>query len=260
MENLNTPNPIIIDGDVIYIGIYALDKVVKININDLSIPPADIVTGVSRPYSLALKDNILYISEFRGDKLSKINLADSNPVRSASNSVGISSPLGLEFFGYELYMALEGNNKIAKLDIRQPEPQLIDVTPADCPFEIEIIKDELYFMERFQGRVSKFNVTEANPTVSVGIVSTQFEYPSGLYTIYITDFFGGSLLKSNLSYLSVPEKNYGQDNTLLYPNPAKELITILNMPLKDYKIFDMIGNQEANSINVSQLAQGTYII
>lgn len=307
--NLGTPNPMVIEGSNLYIGIYYLDKVVKIDLNNPSLPPIDVVTGVNRPYGLALKDDILYISEFGADRLSKFNLNSSgtNPEIMITN---ISSPVGLEFSGNDLYMALEGDNKIVKIDITQQNPQLKDITTAEAPFDIEIVGNELYFTERFEGRVSKinlnnsglptivaqglsypsgishygdevficeagaakvskFNINQTNPTLSSGIVSNEFNYPSGLITkektIYISDFFSGSILKTDFVALSVSEQ-ISKDKISIYPNPAKEYLSVVNTKAQDYKIFDMVGNLitsgkiDRNVINISQLIKGNYII
>lgn len=310
IENLETPNPMVIDGNTMYIGIYYMDKVIKVKLDDPNAPPVDVVTGVNRPYGLALKDNILYVSEFGADRLSKVDLSIANPNPEVVLS-GIRSPLGLEFVGNDLYMALEGDNKIAKLDVSQTTPQLIDVTSAQSPFEIEIIGNELYFTERFEGRVSKFdmstsnpptvvaqglsypsglvsygkelficeagaakvsklNFAQLNPVVSDGITSTEFNYPSGLavrdHTIYITDFFAGFLLKADMTALSVSDQKKRENKTLIYPNPAKETLTIQNASSKNYKIFGMTGNLvlsgtlERDSVNVSGLTKGSHII
>ncbi|KFF17637.1 T9SS type A sorting domain-containing protein [Chryseobacterium sp. JM1] len=310
IENLGTPNPMVIDGNTMYIGIYYLDKVVKVNLDDPSAPPVDVVTGVNRPYGLALKDNILYVSEFGAGRLSKVDLTTSHPIPQVILG-GISSPLGLEFVGNELYMALEGDNKIAKIDVSQPNPQLIDVIPAKSPFEIEIINNVIYFTERFEGKLSKFdmttstgpttiaqglsypsglafhgkdlficeagaskvskiNINQPNSTVSTGLVSTGFDYPSGLAVkdnlIYVTDFFAGSVLKADLAALSVSDQKNRDRKTSIYPNPAKETLKVMNAPSQDYKIFGMVGNLvlsgklERDSIDVSQLTKGAYII
>ncbi|WP_223606782.1 T9SS type A sorting domain-containing protein [Chryseobacterium sp. OSA05B] len=310
IENLGTPNPMVINGNTMYIGIYYLDKVVKVNIDDPSAAPIDVVTGVNRPYGLALKDNILYVSEFGAGRLSKVDLTAANPTPQVILG-GISSPLGLEFVGNELYMALEGDNKIAKIDVSQANPQLIDVIPAKSPFEIEIINNVIYFTERFEGKLSKFdmttsigpttiaqglsypsglafhgkdlficeagaskvskiNVTQSNPVVSTGLVSTGFDYPSGLAVkdnmIYVTDFFAGSVLKADLAALSVSDHKSREHTTLIYPNPAKETLKVMNAPSQDYKIYGMVGNLvlsgklERDSIDVSKLIKGAYII
>ncbi|UZT97000.1 T9SS type A sorting domain-containing protein [Chryseobacterium fluminis] len=309
ITDLSSPNPMVIDGHTMYIGLYELNKIVKINLSQPGLPPTDVVTGVNRPYGLALKDHTLYISEFGANRISKFNLNGSGTSAEIMLS-NISSPIGLEFSGNDLYIALEGDNKIAKIDVTQPNPQVKDIASAASPFDIEIVGNDLYFTERFQGKVSKvslnssgapttvvqglsypsgishygneifvceadaakvskFNITQPNPVLSVGIASSEFIYPSGIITkektIFVSDFFSGSLLKTDLAALSVSEQT-NKNKISVYPNPAKEYLTVANVKSKDYKIFDMAGNLivsgriERNTVNVSQLIKGNYII
>lgn len=311
-DNLTTPNPMITDGNDLYVGYYYSDKVVKFDLTNPNTPPVDVVSGVNRPYGLAIKDNKLYISEFGGNKISKIDLSNTGM---ASETVisNVDSPIGLEFIGNDLYIALEGANKVAKIDVTQTSPQLIDVTNAENPFEIEVIDNQLYITERFVGRVVKFDmsntsapnvvvaqglsypsglasdgkqlfiaeagaskiskisISTANPTVSDAVTSSLLSYPSGLLMhnniLYITDFFASAIYKVDLANLSVSELNTNGNKSLkVYPNPAIDKLNVYNAPSKEYKIFDMTGRVvnsgvlERNSINVSQLSSGNYIL
>ena len=311
-DNISTPNPMITDGNDLYVGYYYSDKVVKFDLTNPNTPAVDVVTGVNRPYGLAIKDNMLYISEFGGDKISKIDLSNTSiaPETVISN---VDSPIGLEFIGNDLYMALEGDNKVAKIDVTQASPQLVTVVNVASPFEIEVVDNQLYITERFVGRVVKFDMNNtsaanvvvaqglsypsgltsdgkqlfiaeagaskiskislsvANPTVSDAVTSNLLSYPSGLLMhnniMYITDFFASSIFKVDLASLSVSEFNrVNQKEVKIYPNPAIEKLNVYNSPSKEYKIYDMTGRVinsgtlERNSINVSELSSGNYIL
>ncbi|WP_175620814.1 Vgb family protein [Chryseobacterium schmidteae] len=311
-DNLTTPNPMITDGNDLYVGYYYSDKVVKFDLTNPNTPPVDIATGVNRPYGLAIKDNTLYISEFGGDKISKIDLSNTGiaPETVISN---VNSPIGLEFIGNDLYIALEGENRVIKIDVTQASPQPTTVTNALSPFEIEFVGDQLYISERFEGRIVRFDMNNSsaasevvaqglsypsglashgkqlfiaeagaskiskistsvtNPTVSDAVTSSLLSYPSGLLMrdniMYITDFFANAIFKVDLASLSVSEfSSTVQKNIKVYPNPATDKLNVYNAPSKEYKIFDMTGRVinsgtlERNSINVSQLSSGNYIL
>lgn len=311
-DNLTTPNPMITDGNDLYVGYYYSDKVVKFDLTNPNTPPIDVATGVNRPYGLAIKDNMLYISEFGGNKISKVNLTNPNTAPEIVIS-NVNSPIGLEFIGNDLYVALEGDNKVAKIDVTQTSPQLIDVTYVSSPFEIEVVGSQLYITERFAGRlvrfelnnssatnvivaqglsypsgltsngkqlfiaeagaskISKISTSVLNPTVSDAVTSSLLDYPSGLLMhdniMYITDFFANTIFKVDLANLSVSEfSSIGQKEIKIYPNPAIDKLNVYNAPSKEYKIFDMTGRLinsgtlERNSINVSQLSSGNYIL
>lgn len=311
-DNLTTPNPMITDGNDLYVGYYYSDKVVKFDLTNPNTPPVDVATGVNRPYGLAMKDNMLYISEFGGNKISKLNLTSTSttPETVISN---VDRPIGLEFIGNDLYIALEGANKVAKIDVTQSSPQLIDVVNVSSPFEIEVVDNQLYITERFAGRlvkfelnnssatsvivaqglsypsgltssgkqlfiaeagaskISKISTSAANSTVSDAVTSNLLDYPSGLLMhdniMYITDFFANAIFKVDLASLSVSEFNTThQKDIKIYPNPAIDKLNVYNSPSKEYKIFDMTGRVitsgtlERNSINVSQISSGNYIL
>jgi hypothetical protein len=311
-DNLTTPNPMITDGNDLYVGYYYSDKVVKFDLANPNTPPIDVVTGVNRPYGLAIKDNMLYISEFGGDKISKVNLTNTNTVLETVLS-NVNSPIGLEFIGNDLYIALEGDNKVSKIDVTQSSPQLTDVVNVSSPFEIEVVDNQLYITERFTGKlirfelnnssatsiviaqglsypsglasdgkqlfiaeagaskISKISTSVTNPTVSDAVTSHLLDYPSGLLMynniMYITDFFASAIFKVDLTNLSVSElSSIDQKEIRIYPNPAIDKLNIYNAPSQEYKIFDMTGRVinsgtlERNSINVSQLSSGNYIL
>lgn len=315
--NLTTPNPMIIDGDDIYVGLYYSDKIVKMNLSDPSIPPVDVVTNVNRPYGLAIKDNMLYFSEFMGNKISKINLANTSLAPEIVIPF-VNRPIGIEFVGNNLFIALEADNKIVKADVTQASPQLIDVANVTAPFEIEAVDDYLYISERvplqsFAGKISKISLNststtpttvvqgldrpsgivsykkqlyiaeagtskivkistaDSNPTVSDAVISSLFDYPSGLAIhddiLYVTDFFASSVFKVEFGALSVSELNSIKNNNIkIYPNPVNDILNVYNSPSEEYKIFDKTGRLinsgtlERNSVNVSQLTEGNYII
>lgn len=218
-SNLFTPNPMIVDGNDMYIGYYYADKVVKFNVSDPSVPPVDIVTGVSRPYGLAIKDNKLYISEFGADKISRIDLTNLAlpPVTIVTS---INSPIGLEFIGNDLYVAHEEDNRISKIDVSQPVLQAVHVADVDSPFEIEAISDELFISERFAGRISKIDLN--NPSSGPVIVVQGLDRPSGLAAdgkeLYIAEAGTSKIVKVNTTIANPTASDAVVSSLLNYPS------------------------------------------
>lgn len=218
-DNLTTPNPMITDGNDLYVGYYYSDKIVKFDLADPNTPPVDVVTGVNRPYGLAIKNNTLYISEFGGDKISKVNLTNPNTALETVIS-NVNSPIGLEFIGNDLYVALEGDNKVAKIDVTQSSPQLIDVVNVSSPFEIEVVDNQLYITERFTGKLVRFELNN-NSATSV-VIAQGLSYPSGLTSdgkhLFIAEAGASKISKISTSVLSPTVSDAVTSSLLDYPS------------------------------------------
>lgn len=218
-DNLTTPNPMITDGNDMYVGYYYSDKVVKFDLTSPNTPPVDIATGVNRPYGLAIKDNKLYISEFGGNKISKIDLSNTGigPETVISN---VDSPIGLEFIGNELYIALEGENRVIKIDVTQASPLPTTVTNASSPFEIEFVGNQLYISERFEGRIVRFDMN--NSSAISEVVAQGLSYPSGLAShgkqLYIAEAGASKISKISTSVTNPTVSDAVTSSLLSYPS------------------------------------------
>jgi len=297
------PNAMLIDKNIMYIGLYNQDKVVKIDLFDLSLPPVTVVENILRPYGFALKDNILYISEFNGNRIRKKNL--SSPGTDSEILVnGITFPIGLEFLNNDLYIASSGSDQIFKFDVSQPSSLPIVVTEAKKPFDIEIIGNEIYYTERILGRVSKMNLdipgsntlvhqfstysypsglasrnnelyvaipeenniskinlNQSPPNVSVTFTSPLFSHASRIIinnnTMYVGDIFANAIFTGQLDTLSTSEVSL-KNNFSIFPNPVKEFVTVKGTSEKEYKIFDLSGRRiQSGQISNSRIYCGT---
>ena len=178
VTGLSTPQGLAIDDNELYIGLQNTN-VKKIDINQ-SFPPAVIdVTPTNQTGStgITLVGSDLYI--FGGGELKKININDplpATPTSIISSGLGISGPIAS--IGDELFLADWQQNKIKKINISNPNPQLIDVISTSVPFGLASKGNELFIAEFGAGRIIKFDITDPNP-VAIEVV-TGLSQPSGL--------------------------------------------------------------------------------
>ncbi|NIF06697.1 T9SS type A sorting domain-containing protein [Chryseobacterium sp. Tr-659] len=178
-DNVNRPNLMVIDNNSMYVGDNYNQKIIKININNPTSAPVDLIEGLmGGPYGLTLKDEYLYISELEGGRILRVNLTNPNPVPETIIS-NLEGPSGLNFIGNNLYIALLSGNKICKIDISQPNPVLEDVIAVESPFDIEKVDKYIYYTQRIaSGTVSRFEIN--NPLATNETIISDISFPSGL--------------------------------------------------------------------------------
>lgn len=172
----------------------------------------DVVTGVSKPWSLALDGNDLYIGlDGSGGKVIKIDITQQNPMPTdVFTGLGTYGQGGLYLDGNDLYIGEYNYGKVVKLDISQPNPTPSDVVTVSSPFSILKSGNYLYVGTEFSG-IKKIDLTNTANIVS---------YPATL------GFIGGMALKGEVLYYSDGYPGGGAvykiDESL--PNPTASLV------------------------------------
>ncbi|MBK6902711.1 MAG: T9SS type A sorting domain-containing protein [Saprospirales bacterium] len=125
----------------------------------------DVVTGVSNPWALALKDNDLYIGlDGSGGKVIKIDITQPNPAPvDVLTSLGYSG--GLDIVGDELYIGLYQGNKVSKINLTQPNPVPVDVVSVAYPNGILIHNNYLYVSTDNDG-IKKIDLAQPSNVVT----------------------------------------------------------------------------------------------
>jgi len=240
MTNRSSPFGLVVIGNYLYVAEQTANR---ISYADISIPiivPTSIFMG-SSPSGLAVGDSILYSAA--GNSIYKINTTGSNPTPEPVLLGGLANPTGLAVIGNELFIANYTSKTIDKIDLTAATPELVNVVAAGInnPNHLFAYGDELYFSQfTSDGKISKVNVTEANPIVID--VANGFN-PTGIAIkddiLYFSQYGGNKISKLELVVGIEQPDTEGQ--LLVYPNPAS-----------DYLIFDdLVSTIDATIIDVS---------
>lgn len=134
-----------------------------------------------------------------------------------------------------------------------------------------------FYPWKLQGMASPFSpATNQSPNNVDNFERVDINNPVGTYTITVTHkgtLSGGSqnfsliVTADTLGTLGVNETNTKTTTVSIYPNPAKDFITIQDNDIKNIsiKIFDMTGKlvltteSSDSKINISKLATGNYV-
>ena len=137
----------------------------------------DVVTGVSNPWALALKDNDLYIGlDGSGGKVIKIDITQPAPAPvDVLTSLGYSG--GLDIVGDELYIGLYEYDKVSKINLTQPNPVPVDVVSVAAPNGILIHNNYLYVATSGAG-IKKIDLAQPSNVVTYA-KPTNYSYCSG---------------------------------------------------------------------------------
>jgi DNA-binding beta-propeller fold protein YncE len=196
---------IAIDGNDLYFSDFAGHRILKIDITIPSQTPVEIVTDLTYPTALEIKDGELYFCESSSSKISKIDLSISNPIPVVVIG-GISYPVGLAFYGDELFISRQTENKISKIDVTLTNPTPTDVvTGLNTPNGIAIHNNELFISETGAAKISKIDINISNPLAID--VATNLNSPTGLSIkgnqLYIADFTDSKIYTLDLTSTSL---------------------------------------------------------
>lgn len=147
------------------------------------------------------------------------------------------------------------------------------------------VEDKLYaVVGSVSGRIALYEIISEDPSVAAvllddrlgGLVEGFWTTPSmadldedGLFEVVLGNSRGGiSLFRTDLmsSNTSVAENQASSEEFILYPNPASNMLTVLDpsAQLSEIRIMDMNGRQVAlhhdNQFSVGALAAGVYFI
>lgn len=194
-----------VDGNDLYYSDFTGHRILKVDIATPNPSPVEIVTGLTFPTAIEIKDGELYFCESSSSKISKIDLNISNPIPEEV-IVGMSYPVGLAFYGDELFISEQTANKISKIDATQSTPSPTDVvTGLNSPYGIAIHNNELFICETGAAKISKIDATITNPAIID--IATNLNSPTGLSVngnqLYIADFTDSKIYTLDLTSMSL---------------------------------------------------------
>ncbi|MCB0525999.1 MAG: T9SS type A sorting domain-containing protein [Saprospiraceae bacterium] len=165
----------------------------------------DVITGISRPWSLALKGNDLYIGLDVAGKVIKIDKTQPMPTPvDVLTGLGSLGNGGLDIDGDTLYVGEYNHNKVVKLDISQSNPVPVDVVSVQQPFNILKSGNFLYVGTQGSG-LKKFDLTNGMLVATYGFGS----------------IISGLVLKGDLLYYSTGYEIYTIDESQANPTPIQ---------------------------------------
>ncbi len=171
----------------------------------------DVVTGINKPWSLALKGNDLYITVDGDGKIAKIDLTQqpNPPVIDVLTGQGTTPFGGMIIQGDDLYFALYQEGKVKKLDLSLPNPIAVDVATGFVnPNDVLVNGTDMYVANQSASYISKVDLTQPFPP-------TLTNFPIGTFAF-------GLALKGNFLYFS--DSNFGEiskiDITQTNPTPV----------------------------------------
>ena len=274
------PTVMALKGNELYMTSFFDNKICKIDITATSPSSTltDVVTGLGTTIALAFNGNDLYFTRDNG-VISKIDITDTTPTI-VDVIIGIPTdgiPRGLAFKGNDLYFSLIAG-EILKFDTSAPNPSstltsvisgLID--PAGMAFK----GNDLYIAVGYDGiggRISKINITDATPTLTVVVASD-----AGLLSprslafdgddLYISDFNWHRVFKVSILPLSI--EDIAPANALkIYPNPSNDYLQIIGTTkLDEFKIYNLLGAEVKHGfisgdkkIDIRNLTNGLYFL
>ena len=280
---LNMPSHLLLDGNTLYFTDASNLSKLDISVNN---PTVEIVvSGLSGPKGMALKDDVMFVAEFGAGKIVKVDLTD--PVPTAETVVeGLDTPSGLALSGDFLYYSDRNSDIIAKINITDPTPTVIPVIAAiGGPSDIAISGNYLYYSEYSSNKISKIDIT-ASPAVAipftnplmhpVGIGAFEnnlyvaeldasralsFDFGTATQTVIVSDLILPIEVAANATTLFIIEFGVNRivkyemligmeenllETTVLFPNPSHETIQLSNLKMPcQYSIHSVLGNKVA---------------
>ena len=274
VDNLIYPRAIHIVGDYLY---YAVPTSIRrIDITEQNPVYETVVSGTNYPRAFCFKDDYLYLAE--NDKISKVDLTQTSFSKTTVIDGFTYAPLALSERNNELFIAY--NHNVSKIDLLDTNPVLTDVL-MDLDGKIygmDFYNDDLYIEQTFtvpvgQKRIIKYDVTQ-NDFITSNVVSSAGSFTmidikfheNDLYIVY--GGFGNKIAKvDNADALSLDEFTF-TETTTLFPNPAKDTISLTNLPNDTlYSIYDVNGKKiksgitnSFESVSIVELFSGFYVL
>ncbi len=223
----------------------------------------------------------LYVTEFNN------NVTQISPAGTASiyvNSSAFNTPIGIAWTpGDTLYVSSAHDGNIYKVIPTQPTPTVQWFAHVDglvqswaCGFmtysngALYITNgDNIIHQITLDGVVSDFAGTGVGGGLNGHADSCQFQAPNGIGTnmggnkMYITEYNQSRVREIDVGFSMVPNADVA--NIKLYPNPAREIISISGTTPERVTVLSQMGVQleikkQTHQINVSELPSGIYFI
>lgn len=286
IENLDLDsNAIAIRGDYLYFSSVYGNTISKIDLTQTNPQIEIVVSGLTRPNSLAFYNNNLYVTHgpshfnFSG-KISKINIDNPNPIV-VDVLTGLMRPERIIIQNDHLFCAQYNDStsgdggKVFKLDLSDPSPIPIElISELTNVTAITIVNNDLfigtYLSDNFTPSLIKIDLDIPNPDITT-IINSGIEVTdlanNGNY-LYIADSSNSDVLSLELDTILGQNDNKFSNKVVVFPNPSQDILFFSNLPQKnnDYTITDSVGRVitkgklNSNKLDINTLKTGIYLI
>ena len=286
IDNLDLdPAAMALNGDYLYFSSVYGNTISKINITETNPQIEIVVSGLTRPNSLAFYNNDLYIThgpanyDFSG-KISKINIDDPNPTV-VDVLTGLMRPEQVIIENNYLFCAQYNNStsgdggKVFKLDLSDPSAIPIElISELTNVTSITIANNNLfigsYLSDNLTPALMRLDLNSPNldttTIIESGINVTDLVNDGD--HLYIAESQDSDILSLDLATtLGLNDINFN-DSVVAFPNPSSDFIRIsgLNETI-NYSIYNILGKRikdgviNANQkINIQDFSKGLYFI
>jgi hypothetical protein len=279
VSSLTDTGRLFLSGNILYYS--HEDKVSFIDITESNPTSTLLISGLSNPTGMALKDNFLYVAQYDADNIIKLDLSLPNPIPivvtsfssnynmlvivdnviyytnnqvgavlqydittdTASGLVpGLNGPIGITHKDGLLYIGDAGDGKIYTFEIANPSAGVTEIASGlDRPIGIEFKEDELYIADFDDQKIVKFNITN-NPIIIEDVI-TNLDLPGDIaLSENIIYIMEDTRISKYELTLSIDEFDFSK--TRLYPNPANHNIGIAGIKEKTfYNIYESVGRK-----------------
>lgn len=205
MEGLNYMSALSISGTDLYMGNF--DKIYKVDLTASPLVATELLTDLRYVADFLLDGNDMYFAEQNGSKISKFDVTESMPTVTEVIS-GIGAPTRMTKVGDTLYVTRYGVSRVSKIDVTASPVVSVDVVTTDeAPSGIAAVGNYVFYSEfngdeGGQGKISKIDITQANPTPEVLVSGFDQSWDM---VIYGCDLFYTDASERKVKGLSVVE-------------------------------------------------------
>ncbi|UPT69853.1 MAG: T9SS type A sorting domain-containing protein [Flavobacterium sp. JAD_PAG50586_2] len=266
-NNVNNPTRLTIANNYLYVLETGSSEVSRFNL--LVGPPQlipYITTGLNSPSAIAVSNNDIVVGDYGTYAIKRINTA-ATPFQVSLLDNHLTTDIvidgGIFYFADPFYGSVKSNT------IVNPSPTSTTiVTDIPSPSSLLLHDGLLYISDGEEGKIYRINPNGSSTTAQ--LIVSGLNNPQGMVVfnneLYIAESGANRIVKLNLNTLeNSPFENVTP--LTISPNPAHNTLSIdTTDPINEISVYDVLGQNvfitpiSANSIDVSQLQNGIYII
>ena len=269
--NLNTPTKLKLSSDnFLYVSESDSNfgRISRANMGGTSTPVMTnyYSTELSSPVGIDVVGNNLFIGDFGNFTIKKVNTSIS-PFQSTILAFDLATDIIIN--GDFIYYANPTSAEVKSTSISSPATIPSSITSGIAnPSSLLLNNGILYVSDSTNGKIYRCNILA--PSINADLIASGLNQPQSMVLfnneLYIAESGANRIVKLNISNLS--NENFHTSFSLsVYPNPVQNILNIQTQEIiKEIAVYYVLGKKVAvsqvstNSINVSNLAQGMYIV
>lgn len=199
VTGLSGPFDVVIEGSDAYVAEFTGNTILRVDLTATNPTAEEVITGINGPTSLLFDGDDVYISQVGGT----ITRRDASDLVSNQETIatGLVTPVSMIRIDNDLYFSEFQGGRIGRIDLTTGAVSTV-INGLNFPEQIVLIGDEIFIAHAGANRVSKFNVTDASPTLED--VVTGLNNPAGIHAVgsivLVTEFANnGSVFRVDTS-------------------------------------------------------------